>query len=71
MATQLLAGAQLAVSRWLFLGSPAESPSRWFLAHALEGGFFEEVWRLATWPGSAPAEPVVLGVLRWLLLGGG
>lgn len=67
MATQLLAGAQLSWLARPFLGSPA-SPVTLFSPHALEGGFFEEVWRLAV-ARFGPASPVVLGMLA-LLLGG-
>ncbi|MFO0685817.1 MAG: hypothetical protein U0234_27410 [Sandaracinus sp.] len=67
MATQLLAGAQLSWLARPFLGAPGARVT-WISPQALEGGFFEEVWRLSA-ARFAAASPVVLGMLL-LFLGG-
>lgn len=61
MATQLLAGAQLSWLARPFLGAPDRAVT-FFAPHALDGGFFDEVWRL-TGARFGAASPVVLCVL--------
>ena len=66
MATQLLVGAQLSWVLRPFLGRPGNAVT-FFSPDALEGGFFDEIWRLADARFGALA-PFVLGWLGLMLV---